>query len=552
MVYIAKKKVKGKIYLYLTKKERVDGKPKVTWQKYLGPEASIDKMGKSIDAFNAKTSFEIKDFGLPMALIHYAERLNFVEIINDKTIKRKQGLSVGEYLLIATLNRCIKPTSKSEIGNWFNGTYFADKFPEIETYLDSNAYTNHFDYLDDQIIEKIETEFNKKLISEFQLEMCNLFYDPTNFYTFINPKDQKLPKHGHSKEGRHVLNLIGLSIVCTQDGGVPIMQKTYPGNIMDATLFKTELPRILDRMKDIGIDAPKVTIMFDKGNVSEEIYNEIENSNIGFICSVRPHTQQDLHSLKGEDFEIFSLPNGKMVGLKEYGREIYGNKFRMIVAFNPNQNNWNGSVKMEKIEKKLKEVNDFFENRLNVKKWRNKDNVEAKIRNVLDVSDFLKYVNYSIEGNYGELKLNIEIDSYEIDEHIKTLGKSYYFTNRQDLNPREIIWLYRQQYTVEHAFKYLKMPNMFQIRPMFHHKDSSIRGHIFSVVSGLLLITLLHRDVVKQFPEISTMEMVAELNKIKLIKLKNRNKVEYKLVGIDKIAEKLLNFLNLKKYIKYN
>lgn len=549
MVYIAKKKVKGKTYLYLTKKERVDGKPRVTWQKYLGPEDSIHKMEKNIDAFRKKTEFEIKDFGLPMALLTYAERLRIVDIVNSKTEKRSQGLSVGEYLLIASLNRCIKPTSKAKIKKWFDGTYFEKKFPEINTYLDSNAYTNHFKYLDEGIIEEIEAELHKILISEFQLEMNSLFYDPTNFHTFINPKGQELPKHGKSKEGRHTLNLVGLSIFCTQDGGVPIMQKTYPGNVMDAKLFKSEFPRFIERLKIIRLDSSKTTLVFDKGNISENVFKEIDKSNIGFICTIRPSTQKQLHSLKGEDFEIFTLPNGKKVGLKEYGRYIFGNKYRMIVSFNPNQNSWNGSIKMEKILNKLVEINEFFGERLNTHKWREIKNVDTKIRKIIGKNDYLDYIDYSLNGDYGMLSLKIELNEEAIDEHIKTLGKSYYITNREDLTPMELIWLYRQQYTVEHVFKYLKMPNMLQIRPMFHYTDSSIRGHVFSVVLGLLLVTLLHRDVVKKFPKMSILEMLENLSQLKVIHIKSGNKVQNVLSGMNPASDKLANYLKLTKYL---
>lgn len=550
MVYIARKKVKGKTYLYLTKKSRVDGKPRVVWQKYLGSEENIDKLGASIDTLHQKTSFKIKDYGLPMALIMYAERLGFVKIINEMTNKREQGLSVGDYMLIATLNRCIKPTSKNQMKNWFDSTYLRDKFPEIHTYLDSNAYTNHFKYLNEEIIQNIEEAFQKRLVSEYQLDISNIFYDPTNYYTFINPSDQELPRHGNSKEGRFTLNLIGMSLFCTHDGGIPFMHKAYPGNVMDANLFKSELPRILERLKNLGFGASNVTIMFDKGNSSSESYDFISKSGINFICSARPSSFKDLHHLKAEEFEIQKLPNGKKVGVKEYLRKIHEKPFRLIISYNPNQNKWNGSVKMKKIKKNILEAQEYFKDRLNIKKWRDSAKVEQRLLTFIDKSDHLDYINYSISGEYGCLELDVSINLDLIDKHLETLGKSYFLTNRADLSPLEVVWLYRQQYTVENAFKMLKRPDMLQIRPMYHYLDSSIRGHIFSVVSGLLLITLLHRDAVREFSELSLINMIQMLNNIKVIEVVNGKNIQYQLTGTNKSSERLLQHLKLDEFIK--
>ncbi len=85
--------------------------------------------------------------------------------------------------------------------------------------------------------------------------MDQVMFDPTNYYTYINPKNdmQLLPRHGHSKESRHTLNLVGVSLFCSSDYGIPIMHKVYPGNIRDVTQFKTEFPRFIDRLSDMKV-----------------------------------------------------------------------------------------------------------------------------------------------------------------------------------------------------------------------------------------------------------------------------------------------------------
>lgn len=548
MVYLVKKKVKGKIYLYLNKKARVNGKSKVVWQQYLGPENNIEKLSENIAVYLKNYEPIVHNFGLPVVLMQIATKLNLVKIIDQVVGKRNQGLSVGEYILISAINRAVKPTSKAKMRKWFDSTYLQNLLPKIDTYLNSNAYTNHFAYLTEEKISKIEQELNKMLISEFKLDMSNIFYDPTNYYTFINPRKQELPRHGKSKEGRNTLNLISLSLFCTEDG-IPIMHQTYPGNIQDATHFKTEFPKFTKRMSAIEVDNSSLTLVFDKGNISKEVFKEIEKSKINFICSVRPSSHKDLHSLKGEDFEIFTLPNGKKVGLKEFKRELHDNKYILIVAYNPSKNEWNRNIKFEKIEKKVRAVQEYFMTRLNIKKWRDSENVVKKIQAIIKIKEYFNYIDYTVEGEYGELSYHIEVKPNILEEHLDTLGKSYYMTNRSDLTPKEIIWLYRQQYTVEHAFKLLKKSNFIQIRPMYHHKDSSILGHVFTVVLSLLITSLLHMEVRNGFPKMSFMEMIDQLSEIEIVSLEMPNKTITKMATMSAEVKKLANYFNLQQYL---
>ncbi len=548
MVYLVKKKVKGNNYLYLNKKARVDGKPKVVWQFYLGPENNIEKLSENISVYLKNYEPEVHNFGLPIALMKIAERLNLVKIIDKEINKRNQGLSVGEYILISSINRAVKPTSKAKMKKWFDSTYLQKVLPEINTYLDSNAYTNHFAYLTDENISNIEQELNKMLVSEFGIEMKNIFYDPTNYFTFINPSDQKLPRHGKSKEGRYSLNIINLSLFCTHEG-IPIMHRTYAGNTQDAGHFKTEFPKFAKRITSIGGDNSTLTLVFDKGNLSEEVFNEIEKSNINFICSIRPSTQKDLDSLIGEDFEIFTLPNKSKVGLKEFNRKLYNERYRLIVAYSPNRNNWSSEIKFEKIEKKVKAVQEFFKTRFNKNKWRDKENVIKKIKSIIKNKEYFNYIDYEVNGECSELTYDIKIKSGILEKHLEGLGKSYFMTNRTDLSPTEIVWLYRQQYTVEHAFKYIKKPNFIQIRPMYHHKDKSIRGHVFTAVLSLLLTSLLHREVRMEYPEISFMDTIDYLSEIDTVTVKLKNRSITKLAKMSPESMKLNKYLNLEEYL---
>ncbi|MFV2015577.1 MAG: IS1634 family transposase, partial [Candidatus Heimdallarchaeota archaeon] len=368
MVHIVRKKKGDKTYLYLRQNHRVDGRSKQKWAIYLGPEHDDDKIKMKLSQVKLPQTIESFNFVFPAILLGIAKKLDLVNIINKNTNKRKQGISVGEYMLIAIINRCIKPTSKNQLQTWFDNSYLKNEFPQLLENLNSNAFSNHFKYLDLDSIDKIETDIQTKLISEFEVDMSNLFYDPTNFYTFINPGDtQLLPKHGHSKEGRKTLNIVNFSLFCSDDGGIPIMHKTYPGNIVDVTHFKTEFPRFLNKMDELRIDHDKIILIFDKGNISDELFEELESSRIKFICTLRPSTQKQLHHLQGDDFEIFELPNKKKVGAKEFANKISNRVYRIIASYEPSRNKWYGTNLMNKLEIDIANIDEWFSERLNKK-----------------------------------------------------------------------------------------------------------------------------------------------------------------------------------------
>ena len=60
--------------------------------------------------------------------------------------------------------------------------------------------------------------------SEFGLDLSGLALDMTNFATFIDSANEAAPiaKRGHAKQKRNDLRLVGLALVVTRDGAIPV------------------------------------------------------------------------------------------------------------------------------------------------------------------------------------------------------------------------------------------------------------------------------------------------------------------------------------------
>jgi len=569
VVFLVKKVIEGNVYLYLRHNHRVNGKVKTAWQIYLGPEKQFKTHAKI-----AKTDIETKtvEFGLIAALLHVAEKLKIVNIINQATNKREQGLSVGDHLLFAALNRCVQPVSKNQIKGWIDSTILRNIHPKIKVNLDSRAYWTHFQYLSDETIELIENKLVNAVRDAFGVKLNELSFDPTNFFTYINPHkpNQTLPHHGHSKEGRFTLNIINFSLFCALDGGIPLFHLVYPGNVQDSTHFKKmALPRLKRRLKEQKLPLANITLIFDKGNLSPDSFKLIDDWKLEYICSDRPSTHKDLLDLPPDEFRLHTLPNGNKVGVKDFYLKKYGKNRRFIAVYNPSEEKWNRKNFEAKIYKKIAAIELFFKDRLifapgekrkgQGDKWRIRTEVENKVKAMIGGRSFADVINITVKGlaklpvaRGGRFELEISTRPEAFENAALKFGKSFLMTSRKDLSANEVVWAYRQQYLVERAFKWLKNSEFLSIRPMFHRVDSSIRGHLFACYLGLVLLSLLVREIVKLGVPISINEAIKHLKEIKMTQIKISGNSEL-IENMDEMsleAKKLYDVLNLGRFFQ--
>ena len=80
------------------------------------------------------------------------------------------------------------------------------------------------------------------MIEVFGLDTHALILDMTNFATFIDSGNQRAPiaQRGKAKQKRYDLRIVGLGLVATRDGGIPLLSRAYPGNKVDVTQFQPD------------------------------------------------------------------------------------------------------------------------------------------------------------------------------------------------------------------------------------------------------------------------------------------------------------------------
>ncbi len=332
MPSLTKKIVRGRPYYYLRECQRVHGKPKVVSTIYLGSAENIrDRLLRPQPAEVA-----VHEFGGSAATFSMAQALDVVAIIDRHVPKRgSPGPSVGHYLLLAALNRCLAPTSKSGIAHWYSKTTLRRWLPFTANQLSSQRFWDNMERVSPQQIAAIEQDLAQTAVSRFGLDLRCLVFDATNFFTFLDSFNlrAKLPQRGHSKEGQDKLRLLGLALLVTTDGEVPLLHHTYPGNQHDSLTFQVWRSSCLHAAVLCPRRCARSRWCLIKGTTPKKT-SAGDQSRMHFIGSLVPTQHPDLLAIPRPAMR--RLEGSKLPAVWAYRmhKVIFGVKRTVLVTFN--------------------------------------------------------------------------------------------------------------------------------------------------------------------------------------------------------------------------
>jgi transposase len=264
-----------------------------------------------------------------------AKRLKIAKTIDKYVGEGRSGISVGETLLLAAVNRAIHPISKRAFSQWANETSIRRFFPSLD--LDSMS-SQHFwiqmDQVPESALEAIEKDLVDNIVKELNLNLDTLLYDATNFFTFISSTNDKaeIAKRGHNKQKRYDLRQFNVAILLSRDGKIPLLSTSYKGNQIDVKQFPDSLSKIRKRLEAITKSVSGVTLVYDKGNNSRDNQVVMDEANVGYITSLIPSHYRELLEISVRKYKTIS--EGYLKGTKAYrsSKRIWGAD-RTIVIF---------------------------------------------------------------------------------------------------------------------------------------------------------------------------------------------------------------------------
>ena len=518
MASLYKKVINGRPYWYLREMGWVDGKPKMVSERYLGSAADIEALLDAREAAVMPERTRHLGFGDVAAAWGMLEGLGVAAIIDEVAGGRRSdaAASAGTYLVLAALNRVVAPCSKLAFADWWKTTA-ADRFTKIPAAaLDHRRFWDamHAVSLDD--LEEISRRITLAIVAASGVDCSSVALDMTNFATFIDTGNGKAPiaQRGKAKQKRADLRIVGLGLVVTRDGGIPLTWHAYPGNRPDVTQFATMISQLRRQYEAIAGAAADMTVVFDAGQNSGANFAHLAGARLHYIGSVPASDCPDLTALPASARSVVGKDRFGGLTAIDTRREVYGAERRAILTHSPELHKsqaagFDGTT-LAKAGKKLDELAATL---ARGKTRRGKDKVEAELTAITGKPWVRRVITWELTGDQPkDLRLTWNIDvgaRAALEEEI--FGKHVLITGHDDWPVPEVVAGYRSQSEAEFSFRQLKDTRVVSFSPMHHWTEHNIRVHVFTCVLALQIAHLMRRAAARAGLDLSVRELLAQL-----------------------------------------
>ena len=286
---------------------------------------------------------------------------------------------------------------------------------------------------------------------------------------FIDTGNARAPaaQGGKAKQKRADLRLVGLGLVVTRDGGIPLLSYAYPGNKPDVTQFPEMITILAARHAALaaaaGQDGTEMTVVFDAGQNSEANFALLAGTKLRYVGSVPASDGRDLLAVPADARAVVDV-----------------DRFGQLTAYNTR---------------------------------RPRPKVEAEITKITLDAWVRRVITWELTGGYPrDLRLTWSIDAAgraALEQEI--FGKHVLITDHDDWTAAEVIAGYRSQSEAEFSFRQMKDPSAVSFSPMFHWTEHNIRVHILTCVLALQIAHLMRRRAQRAGRRVSVRELLTQL-----------------------------------------
>ena len=491
-------------------------------ERYLGTAADIEALLDAREEQMLPERVRQLDFGAVAAAWGLLADLGVAAVIDEETGARPPGLplSPGTYLALAALNRVVDPCSKRAFADWWRTTA-ADRFTKIPaSALDHRRFWDAFHAVPLDALPRIEEKLALAACAQSGLDTSSVALDMTNFATFIDTGNARAPiaQRGKAKQKRTDLRLVGLGLVVTRDGGVPLLSHAYPGSKPDVTQFPQMITTLAARHAALAAAAGQqgtgMTVVFDAGQNSEANFALLAGTNLHYVGSVPASDCRDLLALPASARTV--VDENRFGGLTAYDtrRVIYGTGRRAILTHSPELHEhqargFDGTT----LAKAARQLDELAATLARGKTRRPRPKVETEITKITHDAWVRRVITWELTGDTPrDLRLAWSIDAAgraALEEEI--FGKHVLITDHDDWPAADVIAGYRSQSEAEFSFRQMKDTRVVSFSPMHHWTEHNIRVHVLTCVLALQIAHLMRLHARRAGLRMSVRELLTQL-----------------------------------------
>jgi transposase len=515
MPSIVGKRLGGQTYYYLVESARVDGKPRIVSQQYLGPAAEVIAKLTGASAGEPVRS-QHRRFGDVAAVWSVLADLDVVGLVDDVVARyANAGASVGTYLALATLNRVVDPCSKRAFADWW-ATTSGPRWVKLDAQaLDHRRFWDAMDLLTDDDLAAIETQVYGGMIDRYGLDLASVALDMTNFASYIDSTNERAPiaQRGKAKQKRVDLRLVGLALVVTRDGGIPIVSHAYPGDRPDVTQFTTVLDELVARYRLLVDSVESLTVVYDAGQNSHDNHAVVESAGIGFVGSLPPSDHPALLDIPRSRYRVVDAQRFGDLTAVDTTVTALGVTRRAVLTHSPTLQAGQSRGLDQTLAKARARLGELQARLRRGNTRRPRAKVEADIAAICKPRWVSQIITATLTGDEPPtFRLSWRTDTRaraRLEQRL--FGKRILFTNRDTWPVTDVVAAYRSQSEAEFGFRQLKDPRVVSFSPMHHWTDQKIRVHVFTCVLALAVAHLMRRRAAQAGLHLSVRELLDHL-----------------------------------------
>jgi len=559
MAYLVGKKQDGKTYYYLTESARVNGKPRIVSQQYLGSAEEIaERLSESGPGEPDRTQHLA--FGDVAAVWGMLERLGMVDIIDEVVGSRRSdaALSVGTYIAVATLNRVVAPCSKLALSDWWAttaGDRLLVRAPLAA--LDNRRFWDAMDAITDEQLIDIERRIVARMVEAFALDVSGLVLDMTNFATYIDSSNDRAPiaQRGKAKQKRNDLRLVGLGLVISVDGGIPLVSHAYAGNRHDSSQFPDVIGELVKRFGAIEEGGAGLTVVFDAGQDSEDNLALIDSGPLHFVGSLPPSDHPDLMAVPKSRYKKVDAKRFPGLSAFETTKVVFGRERRIVVTHSQSFHDEQAAGFEQTLAKARRQLGELGARLARGGGRKSREKVEAEIAGIVRPRWLSRVISITLTGTKpSELRITWRTKAAAKAQLADELfGKRIIFTDREHWSIADVVAAYRSQSDVEADFRQMKDRLVVSFSPMFHWSEQKIRVHVFYCVLALMVARLMARETERAEIAMSVRVLLSHLSRIEETVLlyqgeRGRPRARRMLTEMDPTQVRLYDLFGLDEY----
>ena len=321
-----------------------------------------------------------------------------------------------------------------------------------------------------------------------------VFFDTTSIY-FEGEGGTELGQYGHSKDHRPDRKQMVVGAVLDGEGR-PLCCELWPGNVTDV---KTLIP-IVDRLRT-RFHIRSICIVADRGMISKETIAQLQadERQVHYILGARLRNVKEIYQTvlsRGGRYRVVHEARHKSTDPSPLKvKEVRTGERRYVVCLNDEQ------------AKKDRADREAIVSAL-------REQVKQNAKSMVGNKGYRKYLR-----DDGK---KFAVDEAKVKRESRFDGKWVLQTDRDEMSAEDVALKYKQLWMVEDMFRTAK--TLLETRPIYHHHDETIRGHVFCSFLALMLRKELHDRLALAGDKFEWAEILRDLEALQYVEVEHQAK----------------------------